>query len=179
MALKRKSVVEPIVITDSDNDGEGQGGLSISSSGPKKAKIDAVLMRKGIQQSTQSVSGEDAESDVFVLKADVHRSAEGTVQNSSTEDCAIVHVVQGDVLLPKPQDVQPMIWPGKIKVESEEQVTADSDGDCETIVISSADENDDDGSMLDESFSQNQEGSRRVRYFLHQQELGMECSVLK
>ena len=86
--------------------------------------------------------------------------AKGNQQKASTADCEIIEAISTPPAA---------AWDVEVKTEGIKSE------DEETIVISSDEEEEEQDDLhlfLDDSFSENQEGSRQVQNLLHQEELG-------
>ena len=184
MEGKRKAETDAIVISDSDSDVEAERKLCVEIQKKVDRFMEAQAYKKlcteerAISRSNQSdvvVIGEGKLSDgrKVVANVQVHRDLGGKLVEPKQEEPE-VQIVKAEIptttdnsmIIVPPESVQEVVVKsentGSDKVEQPES----------PIEISSDEDEVHEVSFLDESFSQNQEGSRRVRDFMFQQELG-------
>ena len=167
--MKRKFCDVPVVISDSDSDWEAENAMVKAM----KAKIDQACAKS--KRRRVDVQGKKKEKDQpelsksastmkIKVEPDVDSEDGGHEEKKNQDVCQVVKV-EPPIVVPSYSEVVIVEHHVPRDEVKQDEVSNPQQG---VIVISS----DEDGSALDDSFSQNQEGSRKVQDLLHQQELG-------
>ena len=178
MALKRKAVKDVILISDSDNESEPDTKAFEDLQRKLEKRVQSQAKKRvhvGGRCKTSSVSSISASKcqkrGAVKVKAEVHsnRGADADAA-SGTDDCYIVKATPGEGHKKRLLDIPAVAV--EVQVKAESPVQSRSDGSEDIIDMTKTEDDEDSGDVLDESFSQNQEGSRRVQQLLFEQELG-------
>ena len=184
MASKRRLSLDLLLVSDSDSDTEAERKFvkeiqtkidnRIRSEEAKKCKID---------ESHEANSPSDVAyltpivpkacvSQAVVVKAEVHSNQHASEKSSDDNFCEVVKVVSAVGPQKSGGQVSNLVPAREEVVRSEGVVVIDQVQDEDVIVISSDEDSKSDDGNLDDSFSPNQEGSRRVQTLMYEQEMG-------
>ena len=179
MSLKRKANDQSIVIDSSDGDCDFQCSID-KKAGAKSPSVLSTRKRRHLSVSHKTAkidsSSDEEGHSVVRVEADVHRNKQGARQSNAQVECEIIKVVPSNNQLTAQQSIIVPDVITEVEVKQEDQ-SGDVANNGNVVIISSDDDADDDDDKtasegLDESFSQNQEGSRRVQDLIFQQEMG-------
>ena len=180
MAMKKELSFIP-----SDSDTEKEAELKVSAE--IQHKVDEYVIREErertrIEESFE-VSGIEitgvskpnpqvSTSRSVKVEVDVHESSATSHATSSSDCCTIIKVVPAHQSKPKELYPELVVLSEAVSKRGKDSKVENVIADEEVIVISSDEDAEDGMSSSQESFSPNQEGSKRVRDLMFQQEMG-------
>ena len=169
MALKRKNESQPIIIDDDEPD--------VKFSASKMARYDVKIKQEKTEGAVESGQFAKKDAEVIVIDAEVHRNFHSQKEENTAVDCSIVKIVKSTTPSTSESVVVVPVVGSEVNVQSVPALPSKMPDSAEVLLISSDEESEE--NFLDESFSQNQEGSRRVRDFMFQQEMGNFKALVK
>ena len=188
--MKRKLSLQSLLSSDTDSDTDFEAEIKlvrdiqsridmrVKNEESKKPRIDEV--EDGSANSIQNVGAlhlHQTESvSTMKIKAEVHADQEGIQQPPDADFCEVVKVVPPPVAKKVEPELRDVVPSPVVVGKSKKGVVPAKEPAYDIIVISSDDACSSDEAESDDSFSPNQEGSRRVQTLMFEQELGKELN---